>query len=629
MDTVNTNIADTFSQSLMACARAFDATDHEAAMAHLRDLPLINVDASYRLLALAMWKRAVVASAADHDLSREQNRQVLKALDMLGRAASDEAYIWNAYAALPELEALLGPSDAAAAVIAIFWDRVLKGHEGVFVATFELFFRGGDLKKCRMAWDMYLTQRPDYVPSYWVFLLYCKTMRGTREEVDAATSLMLEQTGRTDLSDLVGIYRRQMRQDPPAAICKQALALSNKTHVKRVAEYMTGIGFAQEDIRDGVTGALELMERAGMAEEPRQLMRARLANAERRWDDTIACAQDAAGAKDLANAARLLSAHALAHTGEIKAARQHVSAVFASGAAPSFLQAHATFVELAVNMLDQGLTTPDQASAASFAPTSGRPLAQSLWVGKRLRWVERLAIRSYLDNGWRFQLYAYDEIDNVPEGCEVLDANAIVPVKDVFREGNKSGLHAGSVGAFSDLFRYRMLEQRGGMWTDTDVINLKKFDPDGRSFVSSDTIDAGLFALNGAIMAAPAHSAFVTCAYERSLELLHGKELVFTRIGPHLLAELLLEFGVDTLEVMPPNFLSAISWMNTATLLHPYDSVMARLEACGAVNLHVYTEMWRMLGLGLDAPPAPDTFLGHLYAQYFPDEDKTHWKAEA
>jgi hypothetical protein len=67
---------------------------------------------------------------------------------------------------------------------------------------------------------------------------------------------------------------------------------------------------------------------------------------------------------------------------------------------------------------------------------------------------------------------------------------------------------------------------------------------------------------------------------------------------------------------MPPGFLSPVSWMNTASLLQPFERMMAREDMRQAVNLHVYTEMWRTLGLGLDRPPEPDTFIGRLYAHH-------------
>ena len=47
---------------------------------------------------------------------------------------------------------------------------------------------------------------------------------------------------------------------------------------------------------------------------------------------------------------------------------------------------------------------------------------------------------------------------------------------------------------------------------------------------------------------------------------------------------------------------------------------MARPEFQEAVNVHVYTEMWRTLGLGLDRPPSRESFLGRLYVEHFGED---------
>ncbi|MGH6994981.1 MAG: glycosyltransferase, partial [Stellaceae bacterium] len=328
-------------------------------------------------------------------------------------------------------------------------------------------------------------------------------------------------------------------------------------------------------------------------------------------------------------AADLLRAHALARLKDTSKARTILDAVAADETAPPYLHARVAFVRLTAELVERGLPLPADRPTRKFPPAIGRPLVQSLWVGRRLRWIERLAIKSYLDNGWRFQLYVYDDVEDVPSGCEILDAATIIPEGDVFAEGPGSGLHAGSIGAFSDLFRYRLLHERGGMWSDTDVINLRQFDPDGMKFVSTEVTDAGLITLNGAIMAAPAGDPFVARAYERAAALLRTDKMFFTRIGPYLLAELVVEMGVDTVELMPPDFLSPVSWMNTGSLLQPYETVAALPTMRAATNLHVYTEMWRMLELGLDRPPPPETFLGRLYARSFGERMRVEKAATA
>ncbi len=97
-------------------------------------------------------------------------------------------------------------------------------------------------------------------------------------------------------------------------------------------------------------------------------------------------------------------------------------------------------------------------------------IIQSLWIGPKLSLVEQLCIKSYLMNGNPFHLYVYDEVEGIPEGTTVLDANDILSKDLIFTS------HNGSVAHFADWFRWTMLEKIGGIWVDMDLIALKKFD---------------------------------------------------------------------------------------------------------------------------------------------------------
>ena len=93
---------------------------------------------------------------------------------------------------------------------------------------------------------------------------------------------------------------------------------------------------------------------------------------------------------------------------------------------------------------------------------------QSLWIGNTLSNVEKLCINSYIKNGHEFDLYTYDEIDNIPENCNVKDAKEILPEEEIF--SYNVGLGKGSYSAFSNYFRYKLLEIKGNWWTDTDIV---------------------------------------------------------------------------------------------------------------------------------------------------------------
>ena len=598
-------------ERLLAAARDLDDGRPEAARTRLRAMPLALGDPSVHLVAIALWRRLLT------DGPKKDATKIAAPLKAVTAAVENTSFIWNAYRAIPALEAGIGSADTAALFATVLWHRVLEAPEALFVAVFELFFRAGG-ERCADAWTQYLRQRRDYAPSYWLWVLHTKTLVAEeRTDLPATVARLLDACGRQDLHPLFAIYLKQMRQAPIDEILQAALALNDTTHRLRITECMAGMGYMTEDMRAVVAVFSRLLPDANPGDPGLNMMQARLANADGRWRDAVALASVARADPRLTCGADLLRAHALARLKDTGKARVILDAVAADAAVPAFLHARAAFVRVTAELIERDLPLPADQPTRTFPPTVGRPLALSLWVGRRLRWIERLAIKSYLDNGWRFQLYVYDDVEGVPAGCEILDAAAIIPEREVFIEGPGSGLHAGSVGAFSDLFRYRLLHERGGMWSDTDVINLRRFDPDGMKFISTEVTDAGLITLNGAMMAAPAGDPFVARAYDRAAALLRTDKMFFTRIGPYLLAELVVEMGADTIELMPPDFLSPVSWMNTGSLLQPYEAVAALPTMRAATNLHVYTEMWRLLGLGLDRPPPPETFLGQLYARSF------------
>jgi hypothetical protein len=607
--------------ALLAAARALDGGRWEEAREHLRSAPLVRCDLSQRLVAAALWKRILVSSQNSIPAG-EGGETALLALNEFRAAARNAAYVWRMYQAIPVLIERIGAPDAAAIVATTAWDRILGSHPAVFSSVFEVFYQAGG-RRCIDAWEQFLAEQKNYAPSYWHFVLLMKCFVTAKHADFAAMAIRsLRRVQREDLTPLLAVYLQQMQQAPVAEIAAAARALTVANQRARVAEYVIDMGYAAEELPVIVTAFAALVGDSDADKAALALMQARLANAERRWRDTLELAERARAEPRHRQAADLLRAHALAGMNEAERAITVLDEIVAEPETAHFQRARATFIRVTAELARRGLPALQERPRKAFPATPGRPLAQSLRVGRKLRWIERLAIKSYLDNGWRFQLYAYDDPDNVPDGCEVLDAAAIIPAKDVFREGAGSGSHAGSLGAFPDLFRYQLLYKRGGMWTDTDVINLRKFDPDGQRFIATEITDAGIVSLNGAMMAAPAGDALMARAYQRACVLLAANDrMFFTRIGPYLLAELVIEMGVDGIELMPPGFLSPVSWMNTASLLQPFERMMAREDIRQAVNLHVYTEMWRTLGLGLDRPPGRETFIGRLYADHLGEEN--------
>ena len=98
------------------------------------------------------------------------------------------------------------------------------------------------------------------------------------------------------------------------------------------------------------------------------------------------------------------------------------------------------------------------------------PIIQSLWIGDSLSKLCHISIRSFIKLGHTYHLYTYGKLKDIPEGVIVQDGNEILPESEIFRYKN------GSVSAFSNAFRYKLLFERGHYWVDTDFVCLKRFD---------------------------------------------------------------------------------------------------------------------------------------------------------
>lgn len=94
----------------------------------------------------------------------------------------------------------------------------------------------------------------------------------------------------------------------------------------------------------------------------------------------------------------------------------------------------------------------------------------SLWIGNQLPKLSILCINSFLKLNYKFNLYIYEPVENVPNGVTLKNAEDILPQSEIFNYTN------GSVSAFSNLFRFTMMQKTGIPWVDTDIFCHKVYD---------------------------------------------------------------------------------------------------------------------------------------------------------
>lgn len=217
---------------------------------------------------------------------------------------------------------------------------------------------------------------------------------------------------------------------------------------------------------------------------------------------------------------------------------------------------------------------------------AAREPIMGLWIGPRLSTLERLTIRSFQSHGHPFHLYVYDEVAEVPEGTVLGDAADVLPASEIFQYS-----HSPSYAGFANLFRYRLLFERGGWWVDMDTICLRPFDF-GRPYVfASEDHEGGTIVVNS-IMRTPPRAPLLAAACEIA-GAKEPQELRWGETGPRLLAPLVERFGLGRYAEPPATF-CPVPWDDWRRLIEADLDPFALGDEVYAV--HMWNEMWRRDG---------------------------------
>lgn len=171
-------------------------------------------------------------------------------------------------------------------------------------------------------------------------------------------------------------------------------------------------------------------------------------------------------------------------------------------------------------------------------------IINGLWIGAKLSALELLTVHSFVNHGHIFHLWVYNEMDNdFPENVLLKDANEIIPESEIFRKKEadpKIGNGKGGLGMFADLFRYKLLYEKGGWWVDMDVTCLKMFDFEESYFFRSHPY---LPMVNN-VMKCPSHSEIMKIAYDESLQKTSPESKSYL-IANEILNENIRKLGLD------------------------------------------------------------------------------------
>lgn len=203
------------------------------------------------------------------------------------------------------------------------------------------------------------------------------------------------------------------------------------------------------------------------------------------------------------------------------------------------------------------------------------PIIQGLWYGSTvLGQMELLSIQSFLQNGHAYHLYSYDNISNLPKGAVLKDASEIHTSPENIK--NRDGKILGA--AFSDVFRYKLIHDRGQFWADLDVVCLKPFAFDEHTVLATELHRSNLkldyrvtgnpnIGINGNVMMFPLHSPEMQFCFEKASHFDRSK-LGFGEIGPELLTRCTEKFGLQRF-AKPVDMFNPVHYFNYRDIVKP------------------------------------------------------------
>lgn len=241
------------------------------------------------------------------------------------------------------------------------------------------------------------------------------------------------------------------------------------------------------------------------------------------------------------------------------------------------------------------------------ASASNSQVFQAFWWGQELSPYEAFCLKSFVDHGHDVHLYAYDDILSVPAGVTLCDARAVFDKSRYF--GYESGPAAGSPAGFSDLFRFKLLADKGGWWIDTDVVCLSGEIPRVDAFYAFESAKM----VNGAVLRFPPRHPVMLQCLEEALNI--GSRAKWGEIGPFLLTRVLRAGGlVDT--VQPEATAYPIHWTDALDLFRPAKTASLASRIHSSLFLHLWNEILRRTDIDKTLLPPAGSLLRDIADQH-------------
>lgn len=237
--------------------------------------------------------------------------------------------------------------------------------------------------------------------------------------------------------------------------------------------------------------------------------------------------------------------------------------------------------------------------------------ANFFWHGPSLSLYEAACLSSFVKHGVQVRLHTFNSKLQVPEGVTLVDAGILAHPEEV--RAYTQGGQPGSIAAFTDIFRYRVLSRTPGWWFDTDVFCLKNADHYAALQANSKGLLLGLEEageVNGAVLFVS--DPDLAKELERRADAL-GKTFDWGAIGPWLLTKFMQDFP-DRVTALTKEAFYPIHWKQVERFFLEED-FEGCLAACNdAACIHLWNEALRRWKIPKNVLPCEGSYLGRLFS---------------
>jgi hypothetical protein len=210
----------------------------------------------------------------------------------------------------------------------------------------------------------------------------------------------------------------------------------------------------------------------------------------------------------------------------------------------------------------------------------------TFYVGAGLHPYLRACLQSWSDHGHQLDVYTYDRELALPPGARRRDATEILPSERVFTYRTPGA--AGSVAAFANEFRYRLLAARPVLWVDTDVLCLRDEWPVREYCLGWETSARTL--CNNAVLGLPRGSEILTQLCD-VVEHTERETLTWGETGPRLITRLVTELGLRDRVAASGEFFP-IHHSECRLLFDPQRRAEADERVAESLAVHLWDEIW-------------------------------------